>query len=103
MKEVFFNDENIQDFEIDEKVTRVKALIINDKKEIILSCCENIYQFPGGHLEMGETLEDALKREIKEELGIELKSLKSPFLHISHRKRNYRNSGKIDKMTFIII
>lgn len=94
MKEVFFNEENIQEIEIDEKATRVKALIINDQNEIFLGCCENIYQFPGGHLESNETLNEALKREIKEELGITLNEIGSPFLHIAHLRRNYRDTGK---------
>ena len=94
MKTVVYNEDLIKDVEIDETVTRVKGLFINSNNEIFLSCCENVYQFPGGHLKEGETLEDGFKREIKEEIGISLDKVDSPFLRITHLKRNYRNSGK---------
>lgn len=31
-----------------------------------------IHELPGGHIEFGESMEDGLKREIKEEFGIEI-------------------------------
>ena len=33
---------------------------------------ENVWEFPGGTLEEGETLQDCLKREISEELGMDI-------------------------------
>lgn len=37
---------------------------------------QEYYTFPGGHLEAGETLEEGVIREIKEEFGIHIKVIK---------------------------
>ena len=95
MKEIVFNHDNLKEDDIDEVVTRTKALLINDDNEITLGYSHKSYQFPGGHLEEGETLKDCLIREIKEELGIELIALKEePFVKIVYYTKNYRDSGK---------
>lgn len=95
MKEIIFNHDNLSDNDIDEVVTRTKALLINDKDEITLGYSHKTYQFPGGHLEKNEELENCLIREIKEETGIKLKEIKEkPFVKIVYYSKNYRNSGK---------
>ena len=52
----------------------VRAIIRSRGK--ILVCFhkeKGVYFFPGGHLNFGESISEALKREIKEELGIAIK------------------------------
>ena len=94
MKEVFINKENLSESEIDEIVVRTKALIINDKEEITLVYSHQSYQFPGGHLEEGETIEDCLRREVKEEIGIDLDEELNLFYKIKYYNKNYRDTNK---------
>ncbi len=57
----------------------VGALILNEKKEVLLCKSPKFngkFIVPGGHVEVGETLEQAMKREIKEETGLEIEPVK---------------------------
>ncbi|MBI2326712.1 NUDIX domain-containing protein [Candidatus Curtissbacteria bacterium] len=54
----------------------VGALIVNTKGEILLVKSPkwfDKYTIPGGHAELGEDLETALIREVKEEVGLGVK------------------------------
>ena len=53
----------------------VGALIFNQADKILLIKSHkwhNQYVVPGGHIELGETMEDALRREIEEETGLSI-------------------------------
>lgn len=94
MKEIIFNDKNLNDDQISEKVVRVKALMINSSGKILLAHNNNTYQFPGGHLEDNEKMESCLKREIKEETGIDIDIKEEPFLCIKTYDDNYFGTGR---------
>ena len=72
MEKIIINDYNLSEKDMTEIVTRVKVLLINSKNEILLGYSHNEYQCPGGHVEKGESLTDAVNREIEEETGIKL-------------------------------
>ena len=72
MKKIIVNNDNLKEEDITEVVKRVKVLLINSNDEILLGYEHNDYQFPGGHVEDDESLIDTVKREIKEEVGIDL-------------------------------
>ncbi len=57
----------------------VGAIIVNDRGELFLArrgpLAKNergLWEFPGGSVEFGERLADALRREIREEYGMEI-------------------------------
>ena len=56
------------------------------------------WEFPGGKIEPGETAEQALVRELEEELGIHAE-LGPPLTRIVH---NYRNGGAVDLQFFVV-
>ena len=51
----------------------VAALVTNEKGEILLvNSPWRGWEYPGGVIESGETFQEALKREVREEAGVEI-------------------------------
>lgn len=55
-------------------IVAVDGIVENDSNEILLVKHRHygIYTIPGGQVEVGENLKEALMREIKEETGIDV-------------------------------
>lgn len=81
----------------------VAALIVSDSR--ILICQRTKYQsmplrweFPGGKIELGEQPDEALRRELNEELGIDA-TIGDEVAHLVHR---YSATGSIDLRFFVV-
>ena len=90
MEKIIVNFDNLRTEDINEKIYRPRAIMINSDKEILLGFCDNTFQFPGGFLEQNETLIEGLRREILEETGISLDNgtdlkVKGVFIYIGYR------------------
>jgi 8-oxo-dGTP diphosphatase len=65
------------------------GVIVNEAKEILIALRSEqshqggLWEFPGGKLEIGESVKEALKRELNEELGLIVSSCR-PLLTIHH-------------------
>ena len=99
MKTIIRNYDNLKEEDITEVVKRVKVLLVNSKNEILLGYSHNTYQFPGGHVEEGETFEQTVAREIKEETGINLKIKDAtPFVCALGYYKDWPEEGKNRKI-----
>lgn len=55
----------------------VKALILDDKKRFLLALEDNgFWELPGGGLDFGETVQDCITREVKEEMGLKVTKIR---------------------------
>ena len=95
MKEIIYNYDNLKETDITEVVVRTKALVINDDN-IFIGNEDNVFQFPGGHLEDNESFNECLKREIMEETGIEIEdnNIEKPFMKVTYMNKDWPEKGK---------
>lgn len=62
---------------------RCRALIVNNEKLLVVKHSEEFdyYALPGGKIEVGENPLECIKRELKEELGVEVKEVKLTYVY----------------------
>ena len=91
MNIIEFNEDNLSLNEVDKTTNKVRGIVINtNTNQILLVNYAELFMLPGGKVDEGETNEEALRREILEESGIDIEKEKiNPFLEIHSYDKNY--------------
>ena len=78
-------------------------LVYNDKDEILMQLRSDFssWDFPGGTMELGETIEETAKRELKEETNLEMDDMK--ILDIFSGEGTYRKYPNKDELYVVSI
>lgn len=95
MKTIIYNDSNLEQNDINKKVRRAKAIVVNSNNELMLAYSRKNYYLIGGHAEEDETDAECLKREIFEEAGILLNiDFGKPYFVVEYLCKDYPEIGE---------
>lgn len=91
MEFVNINESNLTDSEIDIINNKVRGILVKDDK-VLVANYGGIMLFPGGKVDKGENLEEALVRELSEETGIKynINEFKKLFI-LKYYQHNYHD------------
>ena len=94
MANIVYNYDSLFEKDVNNVVKRAKLIILNSQDEIAICYSHKNYFLLGGHVEEGESDYECLKREIKEEAGIDIDfEIDSPLLTITYYNKDYPKIG----------
>ena len=99
MNKIIRNESNLKN--VDVISNKVRAIILDDELNTIIINYGDVFMLPGGKIDKNENNIEALIREIKEELGIDISNeIINPFIHYSNYIKDYPQRGgkAVDKL-----
>ena len=91
------NEASISDWQY-RKAARAVVFDKNNRIGLLYVKKKNYYKLPGGGIEEGENIETALSRECREELGVEIKTIKEVGSIVE-----YRSKWKLHQISYCFI
>ncbi len=87
---LIINDNNLKLSSIHEFKNKVRAILLDSDKNVLIAYYGGVILFPGGGIDYGESASIAIMREFKEEIGISYKEDELEYLNtVSHYQDNY--------------
>ena len=100
MNKVIINDNHLSNYDIHTIKDKVRAILLSDN-QVLISNYGGVVLLPGGSVDTGETSDEAIIRELKEETGIlyDIKHLEK-VLSLIHYQPNYptRNNEIMNRL-----
>ena len=100
MKTIIINDENINE-KFTKKKLKSRAVLVNSSNEILVANYGGVLLLPGGSIDRKETPDETIHRELKEEIGVDMKTEQlKPFVKVRYFQPNYpeRNGNTINRL-----
>ena len=96
--ELIINEDNLKLNEVEEFNCKVRALLIDENNNILIARYGNTILLPGGSIDRGETKEEALVRELKEETGNDYTINELAYLNtLKYYQKDYpKRDGRIE-------
>ena len=66
---LLINEENLQINDVQEFESKARAILIDDDNKILIANYGNVILLPGGKVDVGELVSEAIVRELEEEVG----------------------------------
>ena len=89
MKTIIINEENINE-KFTKKKLKSRAVLVNSSNEILVANYGGVLLLPGGSIDGKETPDGTIHRELKEEIGVDMKTEQlKPFVKVRYFQPNY--------------